>query len=70
LWVPKNTPEDRIQALNKATNEAVAQLVKAGAFEQLGIDPVKETPEEFKRFTGAYVIESADLLRGAGFKPE
>jgi tripartite-type tricarboxylate transporter receptor subunit TctC len=70
LWAPKNTPEDRIQALNKATNEAVAQLVKAGAFEQLGIDPVKETPEEFKRFTGAYVAESADLLRGAGFKPE
>ncbi len=70
LWAPKNTPEDRIQMLNKAANEAVTQLVKAGAFEQLGIDPVKETPEEFKRFTGAYVIESADLLRGAGFKPE
>jgi tripartite-type tricarboxylate transporter receptor subunit TctC len=70
LWAPKNTPEDRIQLLNKAVNEAVTQLVKAGAFEQLGIDPVKETPEEFKRFTGAYVFESADLLRGAGFKPE
>lgn len=70
LWAPKNTPEDRIQMLNKAANEAITQLVKAGAFEQLGIDPVKETPEEFKRFTGAYVVESADLLRGAGFKPE
>lgn len=70
LWAPKNTPDDRIQLLNKAVNEAVAQLVKAGAFEQLGIDPVKETVEEFRRFSGAYVVESADLLRGAGFKPE
>ena len=70
LWGPKNIPEDRIQLLNKAANEAVAQLVKAGAFEQLGIDPIKETPEEFRRFSGAYVTESADLLRGAGFKPD
>lgn len=70
LWAPKQMPEDRIQLLNKAVNEAVTQLVKAGAFEQLGIDPVKESVEEFKRFSSAYVMESADLLRGAGFKPE
>jgi tripartite-type tricarboxylate transporter receptor subunit TctC len=70
VWAPKGTPDDRIQALNKVANEAVTQLVRAGAFEQLGIEPVKETVEEFRKFSGAYVTESADLLRGAGFKPE
>ena len=33
VWAPKNTPNDRVQFLNKAINEAVSQLAKAGAFE-------------------------------------
>ena len=70
LWAPKGMSEDKIQFLNKATNEAIRQLTKAGAFEPLGIEPVTETVEEFKKYTSAYVAESADLLKGAGFKPE
>ena len=70
IWAPKATPDDRVQALNKAVNEAVRQLTKAGAFEQLGIEPITESVEDFKKFTTSYVAESADLLKGAGFKPE
>jgi tripartite-type tricarboxylate transporter receptor subunit TctC len=70
IWAPKGTPDDRVQLLNKAANEAVRQLTKSGAFEQLGIEPVVESVDEFKKYTGKYITENAELLKGAGFKPE
>jgi tripartite-type tricarboxylate transporter receptor subunit TctC len=70
IWAPKGTPEDRVQFLNKAANEAVRQLTKSGAFEQLGIEPVVESVDEFKKYAGKYITENAELLKGAGFKPE
>lgn len=70
MWAPKATPADRVQFLNKAVNEAVSQLARSGAFEPLGIEPVTESVEDFRKYMAGYVAESADLLRGAGFKPE
>ena len=70
IWAPKGTPDDRVQFLNKAVNEAVSQLTRSGAFEQLGIEPVVETTEEFKKYTSKYIAENAALLKDAGFKPE
>lgn len=70
IWAPNSTPPERVLFLNKAVNEAVAQLTKAGAFEPLGIEPVTESVEDFRKYMSAYVAESADLLKGAGFKPE
>lgn len=70
IWAPKGTPDERVQFLNKAANEAVRQLAKSGAFEQLGIEPVVESVDEFKKYTGRYIHENAELLKGAGFKPE
>lgn len=70
VWAPKATPADRVQSLNKAINEAVQQLTKAGAWEPLGVEPVTESSEDFRKYMATYVIESADLLKSAGFKPE
>jgi tripartite-type tricarboxylate transporter receptor subunit TctC len=70
IWAPKGTPDDRVQLLNKAANEAVRQLTKTGAFEQLGIEPVLETVDEFKKYTGKYITENGELLKNSGFKPE
>lgn len=70
IWAPKGTPADRLQFLNKAVNEAVGQIAKAGGFEPLGIEPVIESIEDFRKYSAAYVAENADLLKGAGFKPE
>lgn len=70
IWAPKATPEDRVQILNKAANEAVRQLAKAGAFAPLGIEPVIESTDAFKEYVNGYIAESAELLKGAGFKPE
>ncbi len=70
VWAPKAMPAERVQFLNKAINEAVSQLAKAGAFEPLGVEPVIESVEEFRKYMAGYIAESADLLRGVGFKPE
>ena len=56
--------------LNILRQHEVTQLTKAGAFEALGIEPVVESVEDFRKYMAAYVTESADLLKGAGFKPE
>ncbi len=70
VWAPKGTSPERIQFLNRAINEAVSQLTKAGAWEPLGIEPVTESVDDFRKYMASYITESADLLKGAGFKPE
>jgi tripartite-type tricarboxylate transporter receptor subunit TctC len=70
VWAPKDTPADRITILNAAINTAVGEIAKSGAFTKLGIDPVSETPEQFKRYVASDVAQGAELLKSAGFKPE
>jgi tripartite-type tricarboxylate transporter receptor subunit TctC len=70
IWAPKGTPDERVQLLNKAANEAVQQLTKSGAFTQLGVEPIVESIDDFKKYTRKYITENADLLKNSGFKPE
>ena len=53
VWVPKDTPAERIAALNAAINTATAELAKSGALTALGIEPVMETPAQFKAYIAA-----------------
>ena len=70
VWVPKDTPADRIAALNAAINTATAELAKSGALIALGIEPVTETAAQFKAYIAAEVKEGAELLKEAGYRPE
>lgn len=70
VWAPRNTPPDRVAALNAAINSAVSELARSGALSRLGLEPVAETPDQFKRFIGAEVAQGGELLRSTGFKPE
>lgn len=70
VWAPKGTPPERVRMLNESINTAVAEQAKAGAWASLGIDPVKETVDQFARFIEKDVAQSAELLKSAGFKPE
>jgi tripartite-type tricarboxylate transporter receptor subunit TctC len=70
VWAPKDTPPDRVKMLNEAINTAVAEQAKAGAWASLGIEPVKETVEQFSRFIAKDVGQNSELLKSAGFKPE
>lgn len=70
VWAPKDTPPARIVFLNAAINTAVGEIAKSGAFASLGIDPVTESPEQFRKFIAADVAQGAELLKSSGFKPE
>lgn len=70
VWAPRGTPPDRVTALNEAINAAVKELARSGGFASLGIEPVIETPEQFRRFIATEVSQGTDLLRSAGFRPE
>lgn len=70
VWAPRGTPPDRVMTLNRAINAAVAEIGRSGGFSALGIEPVSETPEQFKRFIGSEVQQGSELLKAAGFKPE
>ena len=70
LWAPKDTPQDRVQLLNTAANEAVSDLIKSGAFAAVGIEGVNESVAQFGKYIANDVAQSAELLKGAGFKPE
>jgi tripartite-type tricarboxylate transporter receptor subunit TctC len=70
VWVPKDTPADRIAALNAAINAATAELARSGALAGLGIEPVTETAAQFRSYIANEVKEGAELLKYAGFKPE
>jgi tripartite-type tricarboxylate transporter receptor subunit TctC len=70
VWAPKGIPEDRVQMLNQAINKAVSTLDKAGAFTALGVEPVTESVDQFRKYITADVTRSAELLKEAGFKPE
>ena len=70
VWAPKGTAPERVQALNAAINKSIAELLRSGQFASLGVEPVMENVDQFRKYVNAYVHESAELLKGAGYKPE
>jgi tripartite-type tricarboxylate transporter receptor subunit TctC len=70
VWAPKDTPPERVAALNAAINTATAELAKSGALTALGIEPVTETAAQFKAYIAADVKEGSELLKEAGYRPE
>lgn len=70
VWAPKGTPPERVKALSGAIQAAVGELERQGALATLGVEAAWQDPEQFRRSIAAYVNQSADLLKGAGFKPE
>jgi tripartite-type tricarboxylate transporter receptor subunit TctC len=70
VWAPRGTPADRVTTLNEAINAAVKELARSGDFASLGIAPITETPDQFRRVIAADVAQGSELLKSAGFRPE
>ncbi len=70
VWAPLNTPVATVNAWNKAINQAMKELNQAGLLGPIGLNPVFQTPEQFRQFVINDVRQSAELLRASGFKPE
>jgi len=69
VWGPKSLPVNIVHWLNAAFNEATQDLAASGRLAEMGIIPVKETPDEFARFVVKDVKRNSDLLRSAKFEP-
>lgn len=70
VWAPKGLSDERVQLLNKAVNKAVSELSRTGALTAIGIEPVTESVDQFRKYIAVNVSRSAELLKEAGFKPE
>lgn len=69
VWGPKKLPDEQVTALNKAINDAVAELKREGQLAKFGIEPVSETPAQFEAFAKDYVARNAALLKASKFEP-
>jgi tripartite-type tricarboxylate transporter receptor subunit TctC len=70
VWAPKALPSEIILKLNSAFAQATKELAVEGKLQQLGAEPVYETPEQFRAFTEKEVARNAELLNSVGFRPE
>lgn len=70
VWVSAATPAPRVAALNAAINAAALDVERSGGWAPIGVTPLAETPEQFRRFAALQATEGARLLKAAHFTPE
>jgi tripartite-type tricarboxylate transporter receptor subunit TctC len=74
LWhgivAPKNTPEDVIDTLNKATNAVLAEPKMKTRFDELGGSAIGGTPDDFGKLIADETEKWGKVIRAANIKPE
>ena len=70
IGAPKNTSTDVIKKLNSAINAVVADPQSKVRFDNLGIEPVSMTPDEFGKLIAAETEKWAKVIKVAGIKAE
>ena len=69
-WAPKGVPADVVAKLARALEQAANDPDFKAKLEQLGLEPVFDGPEAFRKFIAADVEKSAALLKAANYQPE
>ena len=73
-WVmflaPAGTPRDIVNRLSAETAKAVSAPELRSRFEQLGIEPVGNTPEQALKFLDDEIVKWAKVINAAGVKAE
>jgi tripartite-type tricarboxylate transporter receptor subunit TctC len=70
IGVPKNTPADIVDKLNKATNAALADPEVAARLASLGSEPFSGTPADFGRFIAKETDKWGKVVQFAKLKIE
>ena len=70
IGAPKNTSTDVIKKLNSAINAVVADPKSKVLFDNLGIEPVSMTPDEFGKLIASETEKWAKVIKVAGIKAE
>ena len=68
--VPKATPRDIIDALNKATNAAFNDSAMQAKLAEFGSIPMPGTPEDFAKFIASEIDKWGKVIRFANIKPQ
>jgi len=70
IVVPKRTPTDIVDTLNKAINAALADPTMKQRFVDLGCAVFAGTPADFGKFIAAETEKWGKVIRAANIKPE
>jgi tripartite-type tricarboxylate transporter receptor subunit TctC len=70
VWGPAGLPGEIVRRLNGVCAEVTRELAGARRLENIGVEPVYETPEQFARYMAAEVARNAQLLKSVNFQPQ
>jgi tripartite-type tricarboxylate transporter receptor subunit TctC len=70
MFAPANTPADIVNKLWREVQIAEQKPAVLERFRNLGVDPVADSPADFKKFIQAEIKAYAEQARMAGIKPE
>ena len=70
VGVPRSTPEDLVEKLNKEINAALADPKVKARLVDLGAEPVPTTPAEFGKLIADETEKWGKVVRFAGIRPD
>ena len=70
MFAPANTPMDIVNKLWREVQVAEQKPAVLERFRALGVDPVADSPADYKKFIAAEIKAYAEQARLAGIKPE
>jgi tripartite-type tricarboxylate transporter receptor subunit TctC len=70
VGVPKKTPTEIVEKLNKEINAAIADPKLKARFAELGAEPMKMTPAEFEKFVVGETEKCGKVVRAANIRAE
>ena len=68
IGAPKDTPADIVGKLNGALNAALAEPTAKARLAEMGVEPMRMTPQEFAKFIAAEDVKWGKVIRDAGIK--
>ena len=68
LWAPAGTPRAIVEKLNNATNTALRSAEMKAAMDNLGIEPIIGTPQDFAAFIATERPKWAKIVETSGVK--
>jgi tripartite-type tricarboxylate transporter receptor subunit TctC len=70
MFAPAGTPADIVDKLSREVRAAMQNPDARGRLQKLGVEPVADSPADFRRFVAAEIKAYAEQVRLAGVKPE
>lgn len=70
MFAPANTPADIVEKLAREVRAAMQNPEVRDRLMKIGVEPVADSPADFKRFVAAEIKAYAEQVRLAGVKPE